>query len=58
MFEMNPTLEKLLLGHATTSEIQAQAVKDGMLIMQQDGYLKALTGTTTVEEVARVATDY
>lgn len=58
VFEMNPAMEKLLLNHATTTEIQNQAVKDGMLIMQQDGYLKALTGITTVEEVARVATDY
>jgi type IV pilus assembly protein PilB len=58
VFEMNPVMEKLLLSHATTSDIQAQAVKDGMLIMQQDGYLKALTGVTTVDEVARVATDY
>ena len=51
-------MEKMLLNHATTSEIQDQAVRDGMLTMQEDGYLKALTGVTTVEEVARVATDY
>lgn len=57
VFEMNPTVEKLLLNHATSSEIQGQAIKDGMLTMQQDGYLKAMTGLTTVEEVARVATD-
>lgn len=58
VFEMNPAMEKLLLTHGTTTEIQAQAIKDGMLTMQQDGYLKALTGTTTIEEVARVATDH
>jgi type II secretory ATPase GspE/PulE/Tfp pilus assembly ATPase PilB-like protein len=55
---MNPAIEKLLLNRATSTDIQDQAVKDGMLTMQQDGYLKALTGLTTVEEVARVATDY
>jgi len=58
VFEMNPVIEKLLLNHATTSEIQTQAIKDGMLTMQQDGYLKALTGITTVEEVARVSSDH
>lgn len=58
VFEMNPAIEKLLLNRATSTDIQDQAVKDGMLTMQQDGYLKALTGLTTVEEVARVATDY
>jgi len=58
VFEMNPAMEKLLLNRATTNDIQTQAIKDGMLTMQQDGYLKALTGVTTVEEVARVATDH
>jgi len=55
VLEMNPAMEKLLLNRATTSDIQGQAIKDGMLTMQQDGYLKALTGVTSVEEVARVA---
>lgn len=58
VFEMNPAMEKLLLSHSTTNDIQAQAVKDGMLTMQQDGYLKALTGITTIEEVARVAMEH
>ncbi len=58
VFEMNPSIEKLLVARATTTEIQAQAAKDGMLTMIQDGYLKALTGVTSVEEVARVATDH
>ncbi|MEI7818963.1 MAG: GspE/PulE family protein [bacterium] len=58
VFEMNSQMEKLLLNHATTTEIQDQAVRDGMLTMQEDGYLKALIGITTVEEVARVASDH
>lgn len=58
VFEMNDAVEKLLVGRATTTAIQEQAQKDGMLTMQQDGMLKALTGMTTIEEVARVASDY
>ncbi len=58
VYNMNPAMEKLLLSHATTTEIQDQAVKDGMLTMQQDGFLKALTGISTIEEVSRVATEY
>lgn len=58
VFDMNEAMEKLLLQHATTTEIQKQAVTDGMLTMQQDGLLKVLTGITTIEEVARVASDY
>ena len=57
IFEMNKEIEKLLLKEATTSEIQQQAQKDGMLTMQQDGLMKALTGITTVEEVSRVSAD-
>ena len=57
VFEMNGAIEKLLLTRATTSAISAQAQADGMITMQQDGILKALNGVTTLEEVARVASD-
>ena len=32
-----------------------EAKKEGMISMKQDGYLKALEGLTTIEEVIRVA---
>lgn len=57
VFTMTQAMEKLLLAHATTSEVQGQAIKDGMFTMKQDGYLKVLEGLTTLEEVARVAAD-
>ena len=58
VFPMTNTMEKLLAARATTSQIQAQAEADGMVTMKQDGYLKALNGLTTLEEVARVASDF
>lgn len=58
IFEMNKDIEALLLKQAPTSDIQRQAQQDGMLTMQQDGILKTLTGVTTIEEVARVSSDY
>lgn len=58
VFGMSNEMEKLLAGRATTSEIQLQAQSDGMITMKQDGYLKALNGLTTLEEVARVASDF
>ncbi|HEX3082146.1 MAG TPA: GspE/PulE family protein [Candidatus Saccharimonadia bacterium] len=58
VFSMTTNMEKLLLGRATTSEVQEQASKDGMLTMKQDGYFKALNALTTLEEVARVASDF
>lgn len=50
-------ISKLILERATTAEIEAQSVEDGMITMKQDGYLKALEGITTIEEVLRVAQD-
>lgn len=57
LFEMDKSIEQLLLKQATSSVIQRQAQQNGMLTMQQDGLLKALTGLTTIEEVARVSSD-
>lgn len=57
VFAMSPNIEKMLAAHATTTQIQEQAQAEGMITMQQDGMLKMLTGMTTIEEVARVATD-
>jgi type II secretory ATPase GspE/PulE/Tfp pilus assembly ATPase PilB-like protein len=58
VFTMSDEMEKLLLQRATTSDVQKQAAKDGMLTMKQDGYFKALNALTTLEEVARVAADF
>lgn len=55
VFSMSDAIEKLIVSRSTSSDIQTQAQKEGMLTMRQDGYLKALNGITTVEEVNRVA---
>lgn len=48
---------KLILEHASAGAIEEAAVASGMVTMKQDGYLKALEGVTTMEEVLRVAQD-
>ncbi len=48
-------IQKLIMSHATSEEIQAQAVREGMITMQLDGLIKALRGETTIEEVLRVS---
>lgn len=58
VFSITNDMERLLSQHATTSQVQQQAQKDGMLTMKQDGYLKVFNGLTTLEEVARVAADF
>jgi type IV pilus assembly protein PilB len=48
-------IQKLIISSATSNQIQAQAITDGMLTMQTDGLIKALRGETTIEEVLRVS---
>jgi len=50
-------IQKLIMAHATSAQIQQQAIADGMMTMQIDGLIKALRGETTVEEVLRVSRD-
>lgn len=47
-------IQKLIVSNATSSQLQAQAISEGMLTMQMDGLIKALRGETTIEEVLRV----
>jgi type IV pilus assembly protein PilB len=53
--EVSEALQDLILKRATSGEIQKVAIEQGMITMQQDGYLKALAGLTTLAEVNRVA---
>lgn len=58
IFEVLPITEKiarLILEHSSAREIEKQAVEEGMITLKQDGYLKAVEGVTTIEEVLRVA---
>ena len=57
VMDVNDDIQKLIVNHATSSEIQKLAVSQGMITMRQDGYLKALSGVTTLEEVNRVTSD-
>jgi len=57
VMDVNEAIQKLIVNHATSAEIQRLAVSQGMITMRQDGYLKALSGVTTLEEVNRVTSD-
>ncbi len=54
---MSPAIASLTLERATAADIEAQAVKEGMITFKQDGYMKVLEGITTLEEVLRVGED-
>lgn len=58
IYEVMPITErlsKLIVEKAAASDIQKQAMEEGMLTMKQDGYVKALEGVTSMDEVIRVA---
>ncbi len=58
IFEVMPITEdigNLILDQRPASELEKLAIQKGMKLMKQDGYLKALDGITTIEEVLRVA---
>ncbi len=58
IFEVMPVsakIGKLIMERSAASSIETQAVADGMILMKQDGYIKALEGVTTLDEVLRVA---
>ena len=57
VMEVTEEIQRLIIKHATSHEVQKVAMAQGMITMRQDGYLKALTGITTLEEVNRVASD-
>lgn len=57
VMDMTEEIQNLVMVRATSAEIQRKAIEQGMITMRQDGYLKALGGITTIEEVNRVAND-
>jgi type IV pilus assembly protein PilB len=57
VFEVSEAIQELILKRSTSTEIQKAAQAEGMITMRQDGYLKALSGITTITEVNRVAAE-
>ncbi len=54
MLPMSDPLRALVMKHATSGDLKAQAQREGMVSMYEDGMRKALAGQTTFEEVLRV----
>jgi type IV pilus assembly protein PilB len=60
IYEVMPvtsTIKELIMKNATGDEIEAQAKKEGMLTMSEDGIFRAAQGMTTIEEVLRVVAE-
>lgn len=57
VLKMSPAIRDLIMKGATPLEIEAQAKKEGMITMIEDGIVKAVQGVTTIEEVLRVISE-
>jgi type IV pilus assembly protein PilB len=47
-------ISRLIVAGRTSEEIQNEGIREGMVTMQLDGFIKALRGVTTIEEILRV----
>jgi type IV pilus assembly protein PilB len=50
---MTPDLRRLIMHGASSDELRAQGLKDGMLTLRMDGMKKVSRGVTTLEEVIK-----
>ena len=52
---MTPEIGELIIKHASSQEIQDLAEQQhDMILIWQDGFIKAAKGMTTIEEILRV----
>lgn len=54
VLDVSPKIKEMIVKRATSDEIEAQAKKEKMVTMLEDGFVKAVKGLTTLEEVLRV----
>ncbi|MDP3986334.1 MAG: ATPase, T2SS/T4P/T4SS family [Candidatus Veblenbacteria bacterium] len=57
VFEITASVAELILNRASSAQLKKAALQQGMLTLQEDGFLKAKNGVTTVEEILRVTKD-
>jgi type II secretory ATPase GspE/PulE/Tfp pilus assembly ATPase PilB-like protein len=54
ILENSEKVSELIQKNAKAYEIRQQAIDEGMILMVEDGFMKAKKGMTTIEEVLRV----
>jgi type II secretory ATPase GspE/PulE/Tfp pilus assembly ATPase PilB-like protein len=54
VLKVSEKVSQMIMEHRSAGEIEKEAIQEGMITMTQDGFLKAIDGITTVEEVLRV----
>lgn len=54
VLEMNEKIENLLLQNASRTQLEIQAIGDGMVTIKEDAFLKVVMGDTSIEEILSV----
>jgi len=57
VMELDEEIAKMVSAKADSNEIENKSIEKGMIKMIEDGMIKALQGTTSIEEVLRVTKD-
>jgi type IV pilus assembly protein PilB len=57
VLSISDEIEKIIVANGTSDQLKTQAVKEGMVTMQLDGFIKVLRGQTSIEEIIRVTTE-
>lgn len=58
VMKMDREIEKMVLDGEREADIEDACIAKGMITLQQDGFMKALRGETTLEEVYKVSTGH
>jgi type IV pilus assembly protein PilB len=53
VMRMSRSLRRMVLQGASTDDLKAQAIEEGMVTLRQDGLLKVKRGITTLDEVLK-----
>src|SRR3989344_3568398 len=55
ILEMTPEISDMIMQHKSSPEIEGEAETNGMVLMWEDGFIKAAKGITTVDEIIIVS---
>lgn len=54
ILEVTPAIADMIIKHSSSQELQDAGEAAGMILMWQDGFIKAVQGVTTIDEILRV----
>jgi len=57
VLKVTPTIKEMIISGSSQDAVEAQAKKEGMMTMIEDGVFQAVLGVTTLEEVFRVVSE-